>query len=90
MRETSNKINRSHKDRLFCTIFQEKRELLSLYNALNGTDYTEEEDLTVNTLENAIYMTMKNDISFLIYGILNLYEHQSDGLCDSDPQDPNL
>lgn len=77
MRETSNKINRSHKDRLFCTIFQEKKELLSLYNALNGTDYTEEEDLTVNTLENAIYMTMKNDISFLIYGILNLYEHQS-------------
>lgn len=76
-RETSNKINRSHKDRLFCTIFQEKKELLSLYNALNGTDYTEEEDLTVNTLENAIYMTMKNDISFLIYGILNLYEHQS-------------
>ena len=70
-------INRRHKDRLFCSIFKEKRELLSLYNAINGTNYTDEDAVTVNTLDNAIYMTMKNDISFLIYGILNLYEHQS-------------
>ena len=72
-----NIINRKHKDRLFCSIFKEKKELLSLYNAINETNYTDEELLTVNTLDNAIYMTMKNDISFLIYGILNLYEHQS-------------
>ena len=74
MRET---INRKHKDRLFCSVFKEKKELLSLYNAVNGTNYTDEEELTVTTLDNAIYMTMKNDVSFLIYGILNLYEHQS-------------
>lgn len=72
-----NIINRKHKDRLFCSIFKEKKELLSLYNAINETNYTDEEALTVNTLDNAIYMTMKNDVSFLIYGILNLYEHQS-------------
>ena len=70
-------INRNHKDRLFRLIFQEKAELLSLYNAINGTSYTDTEALTVNTLDNSIYMGMKNDISFLVYGILSLYEHQS-------------
>lgn len=70
-------INKKYKDRLFCSIFKEKKKLLSLYNAINGTNYNNEDALTVTTLDNAIYMTMKNDVSFLIYGILNLYEHQS-------------
>ena len=70
-------VNRKYKDRLFCSIFKDKKELLSLYNAINGTSYDNEDSLKVNTLDNAIYMTMKNDVSFLIYGILNLYEHQS-------------
>ena len=34
-------------------------------------------DLRVVTLENAIYMNMKNDLAFIIDGNLNLYEHQS-------------
>lgn len=68
---------RSSKSNLFCMVFQEKKELLSLYNAMNGTDYSDENDLTVNTLENAIYMNMKNDLSFIINGRMNLYEHQS-------------
>lgn len=59
-------------------IFMEKKEnLLSLYNAVNGTNYTNAEDLVVNTLENAIYMNMKNDMSFIFDFFLNLYEHQS-------------
>lgn len=33
--------------------------------------------LEINTLENAIYMAMRNDISFLIDARLSLYEHQS-------------
>ena len=33
--------------------------------------------MTVNTLENAIYMVVKNDVSFLIGTRLYLYEHQS-------------
>lgn len=72
-----NIINRKYKDRLFCSIFKEKKELLSLYNAINGTAYTDESALQICTLDNAIYMTMKNDLSFFIYGIVNLYEHQS-------------
>ena len=62
---------------MFCKVFSEKKDLLDLYNALNGTDYADEDDLEINTIENVIYMTMKNDISFIIDCTLNLYEHQS-------------
>lgn len=58
-------------------IFREKKELLSLYNAVNGTSYDNPDALEINTLENAIYMNMKNDISFVLQIELNLYEHQS-------------
>lgn len=68
---------RNYKDRLFRMIFKEKKELLSLYNAMNGTTYNNENDLTITTLDNAIYMNMKNDLSFLIDAGLSLYEHQS-------------
>ena len=34
-------------------------------------------DLEVNTLENVLYLSMKNDVSFLVGGTMNLYEHQS-------------
>ena len=50
---------------------------MSLYNSLNGTAYTDAAMLEFNTLENAIYMGMKNDLSFLIMDQMHLYEHQS-------------
>lgn len=68
---------RTYKDRIFRMVFREKKEFLELYNAMNGTDYRNPEDLTVTTLENAIYMNMKNDVSFLLHDRLTLYEHQS-------------
>ena len=79
MTETNNEISvaRNHKDRLFRMIFREKKELLSLYNAVNGTSYTNTEELEIVTLENAIYMNMKNDLAFIMDSYLNLYEHQS-------------
>ncbi|WP_418462565.1 hypothetical protein [Frisingicoccus sp.] len=67
----------THKDRVFRMVFKEKQEFLELYNAMNGTSYTNPEDLEVTTLENAIYMGLKNDVSFLLYDELALYEHQS-------------
>ncbi len=68
---------REYKDRVFRMIFKEKKEFLELYNAMNGTDYHDENDLVVTTLENAIYVGMKNDVSFMLYDQLSLYEHQS-------------
>lgn len=70
-------IKRIYKARLFEMIFSQKAELLELYNAVNGTDYKNPELLEINTLENAIYMSMKNDLSFIIDSRLTLYEHQS-------------
>lgn len=67
------KPRRDYKDTLFRLLFRDRNRLLSLYNAVNGTSYNSPEDLTVVTLENAVYMNMKNDVDFQ----LNLYEHQS-------------
>ena len=69
--------NRTYKSRIFEMIFSNKKDLLSLYNATNGTHYDDPELLEVNTLENAIYLSMHNDISFVIDSRLTLYEHQS-------------
>lgn len=68
---------RTHKDRLFRFIFNQKTDLLSLYNAINESDYTNEDDLTIYTMNDFIYMGMKNDLSFLIDCNLNVFEHQS-------------
>ena len=70
-------VHRKYKDRLFRMIFQDKKNLLSLYNALNGTCYDNAEELEVVTLENAIYINMKNDLAFILDFYLNMYEHQS-------------
>ena len=70
-------IRRNFKDSLFRMIFREKKELLSLYNAVNGSDYDRPEELELYTIEDVIYMGMKNDAAFLIDDVLNLYEAQS-------------
>lgn len=69
--------NRTYKSRIFEMVFSDRKELLDLYNAANGTNYDNPELLKVNTLENAIYLSMHNDISFVIDSRLTLYEHQS-------------
>lgn len=67
----------TYKDRIFRMIFKHKKDFLELYNAMNNSNHNNPEDLTVTTLDNAIYMNMRNDISFLLYDKLMLYEHQS-------------
>ena len=59
------KPRRDYKDTLFRLLFQDRDRLLSLYNAVNRTSYDSPEELTVVTLENAVYMNMKNDVAFL-------------------------
>ena len=73
-------VNREYKDRLFKFIFGRKERkdwTLSLYNAVNNSSYTDPQDIEITTVENAIYLSMKNDISFLIADTMNFYEHQS-------------
>ncbi len=62
-------INREYKDRLFNFIFgrdENKAWTLSLYNAVNGSDYADPSMIEFNTLEDALYLGMKNDTSFII------------------------
>ena len=69
-----------YKDRLFKFIFgnpENKQWTLSLYNAINGTSYTNPEDIQFNTIGDAVYMRMKNDISFIVAFEMDLWEHQS-------------
>ena len=71
------KANQKYKDTVFRMLFSDKKNLLSLYNAINRTEYDDPEKLQTVTLENAIYMGMKNDRAFIIDMNLFLYEHQS-------------
>ena len=71
------KPTRLYKSRLFVMIFEDKKNLLELYNAVSGKQYKDPELLEISTLENAIYMSMRNDLSFLIDARLSLYGHQS-------------
>lgn len=77
-RKIRRRVHPQIKDRLFRFLFDKDREaLLQLYNALNGTDYQDSSELEVVTIESAVYVVMKNDLAFIIAGVLNLYEHQS-------------
>lgn len=73
----NNVVNRTFKSTVFIMLFEDRDNLLELYNAMTRKHYTDLELLEINTLKNAIYMSMKNDLSFLIDGRLSLYEHQS-------------
>ena len=75
-------VNRNYKDSLFRFIFKgnnerSRRWLLSLYNALRGSNYEDTNQLEITTLEDVIYISIKNDISFLINDEMYLFEHQS-------------
>lgn len=74
------KINPKYKDRLFCLIFgdtEHRGNIISLYNALNGTEYDDSEDIKVTTIDDVIYINMKNDVSFIIDSYMSLFEQQS-------------
>ena len=75
--------NREYKSSVFAMLYEDKENLLDLYNGVNGKSLTNADDITVNTLtdkdgvESGIFMKVKNDVSFIFDSYLNLYEHQS-------------
>lgn len=75
-----NEVTNKYKDRLFKFIFgnpDNKKWTLELYNAINGTDYSDVDAIQFNTLGSFLYMKMVNDASFIIYFEMNIWEHQS-------------
>ena len=74
------RVNREFKDRLFRLLFgteEYKENIVSLYNALNGTNYADKDDFTITTIGDVIYISMKNDVSLLVDSHLSLWEQQS-------------
>ncbi len=79
-REEDKMINKKYKDRLFCLLFgnaEYKENILSLYNALCHTEYKSIEDIKIYTIDDVIYIQMKNDVSILLDSFLHLWEQQS-------------
>ena len=73
-------VQRQYRDRLFKFIFgnpENKEWTLSLYNAINGSNHTDPNEIQLKTIEDILYMGMKNDVSFLINDVFSFYEHQS-------------
>ena len=90
IRELENQLkgggNREYKSRLFGFLFgreENKKWTMSLYNAIHGTSHDDISNITINTIEDVIYMGMKNDLSILVsenislYKSMELYEQQS-------------
>ena len=72
--------NDKYRDTLFHFIFgrEDHREwTLSLYNAVNGSSYTDPQQIEITTIREILYLGMHNDVSFILSGEMSLYEHQS-------------
>ncbi len=70
--------NRKYKDSVFTRYFSDKQKLRLLYNALENTNYGEETEVNIITLEDVLFMNQKNDICFTIDNkFILLIEHQS-------------
>ena len=70
-------LRRNHKDSLFCNLFSDKENALSLYNAINGTNYHDPDEMSIVTMKDVIFLHQKNDVSVLFDSRLTLWEHQS-------------
>ena len=75
-------VNHEYNSTVFALICEDKNNLLEIYNVLNGTSYTNVDDLEITTVKadegaSGIFMRFRNDASFLFNFQLNIYEHQS-------------
>ena len=70
--------NKKYKDSVFTRYFSDEKKLRLLYNALENTNYGEETEVNIITLEDVLFMNQKNDICFTIDNkFIILIEHQS-------------
>ena len=77
MTEKRDNVAVKYKDNVFCMLYREKENLLDLYNALRGSNYTNVDELQVTTLNGGSYMKYKNDASFVLNMSLYMFEQQS-------------
>lgn len=73
-------VQREFKDRLFRFRFGNEKyieDTLALYNALNNSHHTDTSLIEINTIDDVMYLSMKNDVSFIVDDMMCLWEHQS-------------
>ena len=69
--------NREYKSDVFSMLMQDKENALQLYNAVNGSAYTDSSMVEICTLDKGISLSVRNDASFILDSNLSIYEHQS-------------
>ena len=69
--------NREYKSDVFSMLMQYPENALQVFNALNGTNYTDPGVVEMCTLAKGISLSVRNDASFIIDMDLSIYEHQS-------------
>lgn len=77
MMATNSTENREYRSDVFSMLMENADYALDVYNALNGTDYTDSSLIEIKTLEKGISLTIRNDAAFIIGADINIYEHQS-------------
>ena len=71
-------VNKNFKDSVFTALFSDPDLLRELYCALRGITLPNDAPVSINTLENVVFMDLYNDISFEIDGkLIVLIEHQT-------------
>ena len=70
-------MSREYKSDVFSMLMENKTYALEVYNALNGTNYTDPEAVEVVDLDKGVSLSMRNDASFIVDMNINFYEHQS-------------
>ena len=77
-KQEKTEIERTYKDTVFVTVFQEKDKLIELYNAIFDTDYDTDTEIDIVTIQDVLFRTLKNDVAFILGGrFVVLVEHQS-------------
>ncbi|ONI40870.1 hypothetical protein AN639_03605 [Candidatus Epulonipiscium fishelsonii] len=73
------KVHPWQNDTLFKKIFRDKKELVLLCKGLSGQSNIKEDDIQITTLKenNAIYVQIRNDLSFIIGTDIFLVEQQT-------------
>ena len=69
--------NREYKSDVFSMLMKNKEYALQVYNALNGSDYDDPEQVEIVSLDKGISLSIRNDCAFIVDMNLNIYEHQS-------------
>ena len=76
--------NREYKSDVFCMLFEDKENALQLYNALNGSEYKDSEEIEICRLDRGISLSVHNDAAFVLDSNLSIWEHQS-SVCPNMP-----